>query len=409
MALRQITTLLLTAALLLGCAQRPAEHMPSSISSSAAVLPESSGQQSDSEPIILRTPQTVYIYRYFFDARNYEKKETTYTGALVLLPLINHIAEAAGFDVPLPILSTEPDGKGGIIIDFEKTLLSWPEQRDIYALLHTLTMTLNQNLSVGAVQFQVEGDMTTFGERFNPAPLVLAPGEPVDFTAILAGIPYEGRKTLSRVELPIAPPDDTAAEFASFLCFLGPIETNAVSPADLEPWQLANSCILATKYYLSVPLEGYPSGSYRKELTPVSDALLAKGIYEDMFWIADHVRQTARALYGNDFILQLSKENCRPYSYFESEGVITPSHRDGSYGLTPIILGYEALEHSYRIEAVYAYAHEDQDRVSYSVGTISDIPKEQLRDIVFNEGPRREIILKRASDGGLQFVSHRFL
>lgn len=407
MALRRIVALLLGAALLFGCAPKPSGDVPP-ISSSEAQMSAPSDPEGSFEPLKLRTPQTVYVYRYFFDAGNYEKKETSYTGTLTLQPLINHIAGAAGFEVPLPIISAETDVGGTMIIDFEKALLDWTEQRDIYALLHTLAMTLDRNLSGARVQFRVAGDTERFGALLT-APLVLAPGESVDFAAILAGIPYEGRRESGTIALPIAPPDDTAAEFAAFLRLLGPIETDAASPAELEPWRLTNSCILATKYYLSVPQEGHPPLSYRKELVPISDALLAKNMDEEQFWIADHVRQTAKLLYGDDFTLQLSEEACRPHHYFEAEGVITPSHRGGSDGLTPIILAYEALEDGYRVEAVYVYAHKDQGRVWYSVGARSDISEAQLKDIVCNEAPRREIALKRAPDGGLRFVSHRFL
>ncbi len=407
MALRRLAALLLGATLLFGCVSRPLDDVPPTASFEARTSAPSDPEGSY-EPLKLRTPQTVYVYRYFFDAGNYEKKETSYTGTLTLLPLINHIAEAAGFDVPLPIISAKTDVDGTIMIDFEKALLDWTEQRDIYVLLHTLAMTLGRNLSGAQVQFRVAGDTERFGALLT-APLVLAPGEPVDFATILAGIPYEGRRESGTIALPIAPPDDTAAEFAAFLHLLGPIETDAASPTELEPWQLTNSCILATKYYLSIPQEGHPPGSYRKALASIADALLAKGLDEEMFWVAGHVRQTAKLLYGDDFALQLSEKACRPHHYFEEEGVIAPSHRGGGDGLTPIILGYEALEDGYSVEAVYVYAHEDQGRVWYSVGAHSDIPEAQLKDIVYNEAPRREIILKRAPDGGLQFVSHRFL
>ena len=408
MALQRLAALLLAIALLFGCAPGASEGTTPPVSPFEVQASTSSEPESGSEPLKLKTPQTVYIYRYFFDAKNYEKKETTYTDAPTLLPLVNHIAAAAGFDAPLPIISAEQDGNGTIIIDFEKTLLDRREQREIYALLHTLSMTLEQNLSGARVRFRVAGDAEPFGALLT-APLVLAPGAPVDFAAILAGIPYEGRQQSGTIALPIRPPDDTAAEFASFLCLLGPIETDAASPAGLEPWRLTNSCILATKYYLAVPHEGHPSGSYRKELVPISDALLAKNVNEEQFYIADHVRQTAKLLFGDDFMLRLSEEACRPHRYFEAEGVIAPSHRGGGDGLTPIVLSYEALEDGYRVEAVYVYAHEDQGKVWYSVGARSGIPQAQLKDVIYNEAPRREIILKRARDGGLRFVSHRFL
>lgn len=407
MALQRLATLLLSIALLFGCAPEALDNAPSPAFPSGVQAPASDPENS-SAPLKLRTPQTVYVYRYFFDAKNYEKKETTYTDPLTLPLLLNHIAGAAGFDAPLPIISAEQDGNGTVVIDFEKTLPDRMDRRDIYALLHTLSMTLDQNLSGARVQFRVAGDAGPFGALLT-APLVLAPGEPVDFAAVLAGIPYEGRQQSGAIALPIPPPDDTATKIASFLRLLGSIETDAASPTELEPWRLTNSCILATKYYLTVPHEGHPPGSYRKELIPISDALLAKNVNEEQFYVADHVRQTAKLLYGDDFTLQLSEEACRPHRYFEAEGVIAPSHQGGSDGLTPIVLSYEALEDGYRVEAVYVYAHEDQGSVRYSVGARSDIPQGQLRDVVYNEAPRREIILKRAPDGGLQFVSHRFL
>lgn len=77
----------------------------------------------------------------------------------------------------------------------------------------------------------------------------------------------------------------------------------------------------------------------------------------------------------------------------------------GGYGVSPIVLNYEATADGYRVEAVYIYDSMD----GFSLWGGDNIPEAQLADFVQHKAPPREIILKRADDGKLRFVSHRFL
>ncbi len=404
-ALRQLTALLLAISLLFGCAGRQAHGSPSSEEPLSSVPVESSAPAIASPPAELVIPGTVNVYRFWGEGKIYEAKETAYLGAGNLLGVIDHITAALEIAQPLPILGITQQ-KGFVVVNFDESLLDQFDKGTLYELLTTLVMTLQQNvLSVETVQFQLGGAVGVFGEIFDPSPLAFAPGDPAAFAAILAAIPYEGIQPRV-VSMPIEPIDETAEEISLFLSTLGKIEKDAATPAELDPEELCLSCIRATEYYWSMPSESEPE-RYRKELMPIADAVSAKlGMREEMFWVVDHVRQTAKRLCGDDFTLPLTEANCAPWKYFEQEGVITPPHMGGGYNVLPFVLDYNATAEGYRVEAVYIY----EGMGGYFVwGNENAIPKNQLAEFVYNQAPRREIILKRANDGGLRFVSHRFL
>ncbi|MEA5134907.1 MAG: hypothetical protein VB035_02065 [Candidatus Fimivivens sp.] len=407
--LQRLIALFLCVFLLFGCSGRSISESGSSEASTKK--PELAVEIATSPVVELRTPQVLYVYRFFSKGRMYEKKEITFMDEPTLLSVINRTTEACGFEEPLPIISVKESNFVHFVIDFDKSLLDRVSEREMYELFSTLVMTLQQNLrSSGPIQFTLEGDVEAFGGSYDPAPLVLAEGDPAEFAAICASIPYEGLQTeppyvtdeLAELTKPI---DATMGEITEFLSILGQIEKDAASPAELDQERLVMSCILATAHYWSIPYESEPT-QYRKELAPIADSVSTKlGITEDMFWIADHVRQTARLLCGDDFTLQLTQKNCDPWSYFEQEGVITPPHMGGGYALLPVVLNYKATADGYRVEAVYIYDSMD----GFSLWGGDNIPEAQLADFVQHKAPRREIILKRADDGKLRFVSHRFL
>lgn len=400
-ALQRSVAFLLAAMLLFGCTSRQI---------SGSVAPEASPSESQAPAIAsplaeLVIPGIVNVYRFFGDGQIYETEEIAYSGEENLLAVINHIIEALGIAEPLPILSITQQ-KGFVVIDFNESLLDRFSKGALYDMLTTLVMTLRQNVvTVETVQFQLNGEVGVFGEIFDPEPLVFAPGDPAEFAAICAGIPYEGMQP-GVSELPIEPIDETAREISLFLSTLGKIEKDAASPAELELGDLRLSCILATNYYWSRPYEGEPE-RYRRELAPIADSVSAKlGMTEDMFWIADHVRQTAKLLCGDDFLLPLGDDSYSKWRYFKQEGVITPPHMGGGYAVLPFVMNYEATADGYRVEAVYIY----EGMGGYFVWSDENgIPEDRLTDFVHNKAPRREVILKRAADGGLRFVSHRFL
>ncbi|WMJ84309.1 hypothetical protein ACS3UN_07850 [Oscillospiraceae bacterium LTW-04] len=406
-ALQRIMAFLLPMALLFGCSDKQI----SGISESEASMPSESESQVSviiSPFAELKVPHTITIYRYFSEGRIYEAKETDYSDEENLVAVISHITEELNVAEPLPILSITQQ-KSFVIVDLNETFIERFNKTEIEILLTTLVMTLRQNVvSIWDVQFQLDGEIGAFGETFEPAPLAFAPGDPAEFAAICAGIPYEGIQprlpyisdTMSELIKPI---DATAEEIAEFLSVLGKIEKDATSPAELDPSDLFYSCIQATAYYWSRPYEGQPE-RYRKELARIADSVTAKsGMYEDMFWIVDHVRQTAKLLCGDDYELQLDGDHYSKWRYFELEGVITPPHMGGGYDVLPIVLDYEETADGYRVEAAYIYAGEGGYFFWGQGDTV--IPENRLVD----EAPRREIILKRADDGGFRFVSHRFL
>ncbi len=398
---RSLLPILLAFLLLVGCGRQALNS--SSETELGASQAESQASEIASPPAELRIPGTVNVYRFFGDGQIYETTETAYSGEGNLLAIMNHIVGSLGVTEPLPILGITQQ-KGFVTVNFDQRLLDQFDKGALYELLTTLVMTLRQNaMSVETVQFQLNGEVGIFGETYEPAPLAFAPGDPAEFAAILAAIPYEGIQW-REIEWPIKPMDGTAEEISQFLSVLGRIDEDAASPAELNPVDLRVSCIQATAHYWSTPNEWEPE-RYRKELTPIADSVSAKlGMTEDMFWIADHVRQTARLLCGDDFLLPL--EGSSHWQYFEQEGVITPPHMGGGYNVLPFVLNYEAISDGYRVEAVYVY----EGMGGYFVwGDENGIPENQLADFVQNKAPRREIILKRAADGGLRFVSHRFL
>ncbi len=403
--------MLLVALLLCGCDKRPTGNTSAaepSISSEA----ESRASAIVSPPAELKVADTLNIYRFFGDGQIYESQEIAYTGEGNLLAVINHVTESLDVAKPLPILSITQQ-KGFVIINFDEVLLDRFDKGALYELLTTLVMTLRQNIiSVETVQFQLNGEVGVFGEIYEPAPLAFAPGDPAEFAAICASLPYEGLQA----ELPYIPDallelcnttDAETQKIMLFLYALGQIEQDAASPAQLDQARLTMSCIWATGRYYSAPVNYYDGQErYRPALGPIADSVSAKlGMTEEMFWIADHVRQTARQLCGDDFVLKLTKENCAPWEYFEQEGVITPPHMGGGYSVLPVVLDYQPVEGGYRVEAVYIY----NGMSGYSLWGGEDIPEAELADFIRNKAPRREIMLKHANDGSLRFVSHRFL
>lgn len=409
MTLQRIIAILLAAFMLWGCSR---QQLPGSSST-----PDTLSSSTESETSLiaapdteLKTPGTIRLYRYFHEGEVYETTDTAYLGEKNFLAIINHITAALDIQNPLPILSITQQ-KGFVSINLDGSFIEDFSKGDIVTLLNSLTMTLFQNsTTMDSVQFQLNGEVGVFGETFNPAPLVFAPGDPAQFAAICASIPYE-RLQLSlpyytgEIAKFAEPTDATAKEIALFLSSLGKIEKDAASSAELDQSDLFYSCIQATARYYSAPTNYFDGAeNYRKELAPIADSVSAKlGMSEDMFWIADHVREMARLLCGDDFTLQLTEKICAPWEYFETEGVITPPHMGGGYSALPIVLSYEATANGYRVEAAYIYVGEGGYFIWGQGDTV--IPENQLLD----KAPRREIILKRADDGGLRFVSHRFL
>ena len=413
---KSLLPILLAALLLFGCDRQQSGSIPAAESSEPSSASQAENQAPQipaitSPPAELVIPGTINVYRFFGDGQIYEAKETAYSGEGNLLAAMNHIAGSLGVTEPLPILSITQQ-KGFVVVNFGDSLLDQFDKSTLNELLTTLVMTLQRNvMTVENMQFQLDGEVGVFGETFDPPPLAFAPGDPAEFAAICAGIPYAGLPTvlpyIPETLSALAGPDDgTAQEIMLFLSALGQIEKDAASPAELDQERLTMSCIWATAPYYSAPYDS-DKEHYRKELGPIADSVSAKlGMREDMFWIAEHVRQTARLLCGDDFTLQLTEENCAPWKYFEQEGVITPPHMGGGYDVLPFVLDYKATTEGYRVEAVYIYA----SMGGYSLWQSENvIPENQLADFVQNKAPRREIILKRAADGGLRFVSHRFL
>lgn len=402
-ALQRIIAFLFLIMLLFGCVRGQISGSMASESPSSSAKAESQPSAISSPPAELKIPRTVRIYRFFDDGQLYETNETAYSGEENLLAVINHIAGAINVAQPLPILGITQQ-KGFVVVNFHESLLDQLHKGELYELLTTLVMTLRQNvMTVETVQFQLGGEVGIFGETYEPTPLAFAPGDPAEFTAICESIPYEGIQPRF-VTMPIEPIDETAKEISLFLSTLGKIERNVATPLELEPSELRLSCILATAYYWSTPSANEPQ-RYQKELAPIADSVSAKlGMTEEMFWIAGHVRQTAKLLCGDDFSLPLEDDS--KWRYFEQEGVITPPHMGGGYNVLPFVLNYAATADGYRVEAVYIY----EGMGGYFVWSDENgIPENQLADFVQNRAPRREITLKRADDGGLRFVSHRFL
>lgn len=357
-----------------------------------------------SPPAELKTPQKIRIYRFLDDKQVYETEETAFSDKGMLLSVIDHITGAMGLTEPLPILSVTQQ-KGFVVINFEKGILERFGQNELRTILTTLVMTLQQNvLSVETVQFQLDGEIGAFGETYEPARLAFVPGDSTEFAEILATIPYEGIKWQDNKFL-IEPIDETAKEITEFLSVLGQIEKDADSPAELDAEHLFMSCVWATPYYVSAPYD-YAELYYRPQLAPIADSVSAKlQMPEDMFWIADHIQQTAKQLCGEEFTLPLSQESCTPWQYFPQEGVITPPHMGGGYEVLPTVLNYEATAEGYRIEAVYIYESVN----GFALWGGEALPEAQLEDFIQNKAPRREIILHRTENGGLRFVSHHFI
>lgn len=356
----------------------------------------------DAPPADLLTPGLITVYKYH-DSGIYEPSEHSLSSEKdpTLLDIVR--AVEADLDMSFPIISIT-QRKGFVEINIAERFIQDYSKAKCYTFLHTLAATLRENhRSFEWLQYQSNGVVGIYGEQWKIPPLRLVEGKPEDFTALRAQIPYEGLE-VRYISESVIDTDETGRKIIEYLTRLPVFFNDISSISELDnPWIL-HILLENTKPYFSSP----DNPDYRPELRPFSaPASEIVGFREDMFWLKEHVEATARLLFGDDY--SVKHESFSKYLYMEHLGVYTPPHVGvGSYTL-PVLLSYEEIDGGYKAEV--AYFSDSMGGIMDSDAENWDTPLEieEIKDYALTKSKRSEVILKKAEDGRLLFVRHRYL
>lgn len=400
----------------------PATEAMSDTSSAAETLSESSpateslsetsmaGQSSLSEPQVepfpsplaeLKIPGEITVYKMTGESGIFEPYKVPVDKDEVTLFDIAAAVQKQ-LDIKIPIKSITQQ-KGMVVLDIAESFINSYGKAEISQILTTLAATLQQNhRGFEWIQYQLDGETGVFGEKWDIPPLKLIEGSPEEFAAIRAGIPYEGLQADFWLETPIVETDEVGWQLTRFLAMLRLFDKDISSPAELENTEALLTALYATKHYSTDP--DSTNGNYVPELKPFeAPAFEVIGFYEDWFWLKEHVEQSAKLLYGDDFTLR--HEGVSKYRYIETLGVYTPPHMGGGYNVIPVIFHYEDLGDRYKIELAYivgAGGYIDPD-------TNEAIPEEDLERYVQTQSRHREVVIRKLDNGRFAFLSHRYL
>ena len=370
---------------------------------------QSSGDPAPDSPTLaecgLQPIETLEVYRFWGDGEIYSHERIAFEGEQTLLAMIDLAASSLPFaDEPLPVLGVTRE-RGFVTVDLSREFIDRFSKGEIFELLNTVSMTLMQNGAAGSFRYTVEGETGLLGDLWQVKPLAVAQEKPEEYAKICASIPYPG---MAKLYFPTAGEitdrfgvamDETAMEIARLLARVGKMERDAASPQELEPSRLYLSCVWNTPAFYTVSGEE----NYEPGLIPIADSVSAKlGMSESMFWIGEHIRQTARILCGDDFELDLAQGEGFKYRYFPLEGVITPPHMGGGYDTIPLVLSYEETEGGFCAEVVYLF--ESMGGIG-PWGMERTLTEEELPGYVADKAQRAEVEVRRAKDGRLCFGS----
>ncbi len=380
----------------------PQQNKPSSLSSS----------QADSElPFVeLKEPGVITVYRTYQYTDIFEPVRIEVDQTDLTVPDIIREAEKV-LDVELPIIEVTED-KGRITVNLSHDFTDKYDKRDereLDAILDTVGMTLRENVkSFNRLSYQIDGVAGPLNQWYELPVLKLIDGTPGEYAAIRAKIPYEGLDAIQE----ITEYDAVGNQIATFLSRLMPLDRDIASVKELDNQYILQTAIFQTKYYFSTLIKGEEE-RYRAELKPiegpVSGKLQKNGPIEIQYWLQEHLEQSAKLIFGED--VAITHENLYHYKfkYFEIEGVYTPPHTEVGPNPRAFLLDYEDLGDSYRVKAVYVLEHLGYDPPYSDPDTKEGFYEDELKNYVQTKGRKREIILRKAEGGTLQFVSHRFL
>ena len=391
-----------------GCSLLNAPNTVPQESSEQSSLQQSEAQSSSTPSLIIEAPPAemkeagvITVYKASSGTEIFEPtKVSTEKADLTLLDIIKAAEKA--FNVELPVLSVSQQ-KGMVVVNFAAGLVdSYPADK-LKLILDTVGMTLKENQqSFEWLQYQVEGSTEQFGEEYKLPVLKLVNDSPDEFAAVRAKVPYEGLIK----QMDITDYDETGNQIARFLSMLEPLDKDIASVSELDNEYILSTAINHTKSYTTDAVYT-EEGLFFADLKPIEGPISEKlGFVETWFLLKEHVEQSAKLIFGEDVTVTHKAVNNEPYKYFEDEGVYTPPHRGAGWDVRPYLVDYIDMGDSYKVTTVYVLGTMagplDPD-------THEVIPKETLQDYIKTKSRPREIVLRKAEDGTLRFVSHRFL
>ena len=379
-------------------------------SSEQSSLQQSEAQSSSAPSLIieappaeLKEPGAITVYKAYPNTKIFEPTKVVVDNTDVTL--LDVIGEAEKvLDVKLPILAVTQEA-GTVTVNLSQAFMDTYGKREIYPILNTIGMTFKENQKdFKGVVYQINGETGLFGEPYPLPVLKLLEGTAEEFTAVRAKVPYEGLYTIPI----ISEYDEAGNKIANFLSMLPPLDKDVASVSELDNQYILRTALLHTSFYITDILGGERE-HYREILKPIEGPVSEKlglGFTETMFWLKEHVEQTAKLIFGDDITIKHESLKAYNYLYFGIEGVYTPPHTEGGPSIRPFLLDYEDLGDSYKVKAVYVL----ESMEGYiDADTRAIIPEVELKNYVNTKGIPREIVLSKAEDGTLRFVSHRFL
>lgn len=376
---------------------QPSEPQSSSASSSEIVAP----------PAELKEAGVITVYRAFLYTDIFTPTKVTVDKAdLTILDIIREVEKV--LELKLPILSITED-KGKFIVNLSHDFINTYKKREIDAILPTVGMTLRENMkNFSGIVFQIDGQSGPFDEWYTLPVLKLIDGTPKEYTAIRAMVPYEGLDSVPD----ISDYDKTGNKIARFLSRLLPLDKDIVSVKELDNQYILLTAILNTKYYYSqaVDEEQERYCAVLKPIEgPVSSKIIKNGPIEIQYWLKEHLEKSAKLIFGDDIAITHENINRYKFRYFDIEGVYTPPHMAAGPHPRPFLMDYKDMGDSYKVKVVYVLESLGYDPPYSDPDTQEGISEAELKEYVKTKSRKREIILKKAEDGTLRFVSHRFL
>lgn len=408
--MRRIMALFLSLAMLLLVACRAGDSQVESSpalepSSPAADAPVESSVSADTPAPVnapeaqLATPGQITVYVKSRDSDLFTGHVLPVQGGnITLMELVAAVEGQLG--VEIPVLSVTQQ-KGMVTVNLAGSFPEDYTKGQMEQILTTLAATLQQNhRTFEWIQYQLEGEVGIFGEEYPIPPLKLLEGDPEEFAAIRAQIPYEGLQQYP-VE-GILETDETGQRLAEYLSLVNlPYETVS-SLSDLANEHKLRTSVSATRHYETY--EG--SDTYRPELKPLeAPASELIGFLEQWFWLKEHVEESAKLLYGED--VSLVHGDFGKYRYLELLGVYTPPHMGGGGQTIPVIFEYEDLGDRLQAEIAYVVAGMEGYVAPLGPGEWEDIPQDQLEAYLRDKARRYEVVVQKLEDGRFLLESQR--
>lgn len=358
-------------------------------------------------PAELKEAEVITVYRAYLYTDIFEPTKVTLDkDDLTVLDIIREAEKV--LEVKLPILSVTED-RGMVTVNLSHNFTDTYNKREIDAILSTVGMTLRENVkNYNDLIYQIDGETGPFDEWYTLPVLKLIDGTPKEYAAIRAKVPYEGLNSIPN----ILEYDETGNKIAGFLSRLLPLDKDITSVKELDNQYILLTAIFQTKYYLTESAEGEEE-RYREVLKPiegpVSGKLITNGPIEIQYWLKEHLEQSARLIFGEYVTLTHEDLYNYKFKYFDIEGVYTPPHTEVGPHPRPFLLDYKDMGDRYRVKVAYVLESLGYEPPYIDPDTQEGISEAELKDYVKTKCRQREVILRKAEDGSLQFVSHRYL